>query len=66
MGGVDKLDFLLKIYRTFIKSKKWTLRVMTHCIDMALANSRLEYKKDCEQLQVKKQKYWIYYILDSK
>lgn len=22
MGGVDKLDFLLKIYRTFIKSKK--------------------------------------------
>lgn len=39
MGGVDNLDFLLKIYRTFIKSKKWTLRIMTHCIDMALANS---------------------------
>jgi len=56
MGSVDKLDFLLKIYRTFIKSKKWTLRIMTHCIDMALANSWLEYKKDCEILQVKKTK----------
>jgi len=56
MGGVDKLDFLLKIYRTFIKSKKWTLRIMTHCIDMSLANSWLEYKKDCAILQVKKTK----------
>lgn len=56
MGGVDKLDFLLKIYRTFIKSKKWTLRIMTHCIDMSLANSWLEYKKDCAILQVNKTK----------
>ena len=25
MGGVDKLDFLVSIYRIFIKSRNWTL-----------------------------------------
>lgn len=25
MGGVDKLDFLITIYRIFIRARKWTL-----------------------------------------
>lgn len=42
MGGVDKLDFLITLYRTFIRSRKWTLRMFTHAIDLACANSWLE------------------------
>lgn len=44
MGGVDKHDMLVSLFRTFIKSRKWTLKMVTHCIDMACSNSWLEYK----------------------
>ncbi|KAF2903101.1 hypothetical protein ILUMI_03089 [Ignelater luminosus] len=35
IGGVDFLDQLLSYYRIFIRSKKWTLRVITHMIEQA-------------------------------
>lgn len=38
MGGVDLLDQLISLYRIFIRSKKWTLRVTMHMIDFALVN----------------------------
>ncbi|XP_031358741.1 piggyBac transposable element-derived protein 3-like isoform X1 [Photinus pyralis] len=44
MGGVDKLDFLLSLYRSYVRSKKWTVRMITHAIDLALVNSWLEYR----------------------
>lgn len=46
MGGVDKFDQLISYYRVFIKSKKWTLRMISHAIDMAIVNSWLEYIVD--------------------
>eukprot|EP00102_Acyrthosiphon_pisum_P021760 XP_016658970.1 PREDICTED: piggyBac transposable element-derived protein 3-like isoform X2 [Acyrthosiphon pisum] len=46
MGGVDKHDQLVSYFRTFIKSRKWTLRMVTHAFDMATVNSWLEYKMD--------------------
>jgi len=57
MGGVDKIDQLIAYYRIFIKSKKWTLRMMFHAIDMACCNSWLEYLKDCDKFKIKK-KSW--------
>lgn len=39
MGGVDKMDMLVSIYRIFIKSRKWTLRAIYHAIDIAAVNS---------------------------
>lgn len=50
MGGVDKCDHLLSLYRIFIKSRKWTLRLITHGIDMAVINSWVEYKKEAKNL----------------
>nr|XP_039270996.1 piggyBac transposable element-derived protein 3-like [Styela clava] len=42
MGGVDKLDFPISLYRTKAKTKKWP--VIFHFMDFALANSWLEYR----------------------
>ena len=54
MGGVDKLDQLISLYRTFIKSRKWTLRMVTHAIDLAVVNSWLEYRRSAEQQGTRK------------
>lgn len=37
---------MLSYYRVFIKSKKWTLRMMMHAVDLAVTNSWLEYRGD--------------------
>jgi hypothetical protein len=46
MGGVDVLDQCISYYRIWIKSKKWTLRMIFHAIDIAAVNSWIEYRKD--------------------
>lgn len=49
MGGVDLMNQMVSYYRIFIRSKKWTLRMVTHFIDFAVINSWIEYKNDCEK-----------------
>jgi hypothetical protein len=46
MGGVEKHDQLISFFKTFIKSRKWTLWMVTHAFNMAIVNSWLEYKMD--------------------
>uniref|UniRef100_A0A672KZ53 PiggyBac transposable element-derived protein domain-containing protein n=1 Tax=Sinocyclocheilus grahami TaxID=75366 RepID=A0A672KZ53_SINGR len=36
MGGVDLLNQLVSLYRTEIRSRKWTLRMITHAFDLAM------------------------------
>ena len=43
-GGVDKIDFLISLYRISAKTKKWPLRFFFHFLDLALANSWLKYR----------------------
>ncbi|CAK1599208.1 unnamed protein product [Parnassius mnemosyne] len=38
MGGVDILDQSMEYYRTFMKTRKWTLKVILHFIDLAVCN----------------------------
>lgn len=52
MGGIDKQDMLISLYRTEIKSKKWTLRLITHEFDIAVTNSWLEYRLDANNLGI--------------
>lgn len=47
MGGVDILDQQMEYYRAFIKTKKWTLKVFIHFLDLALVNSWRLYRNDC-------------------
>lgn len=53
MGG-DKLDFLVSLYRIYLRSKKWTLRAFFHFIDLDVTNSWIEYHIDAEKLQIPK------------
>jgi len=45
MGGVDKADMLLALYRCFFKSRKWYKRLIFHFIDLCVNNSWLLYTK---------------------
>ncbi|XP_040064051.1 piggyBac transposable element-derived protein 2-like [Ixodes scapularis] len=49
MGGVDKVDFLVALYRTTIRSRKWTLRMIFHFMNLAVVNAWLEYRKDADR-----------------
>jgi hypothetical protein len=54
MGGADICDQLLEAYRTFLKTNKWTLKIIIHFIVLASANVCLEYKEDCRKSQIPK------------
>ena len=56
MGGVDKFDFLISLYRTTIRSRKWTLRMIFHAVDMAVTNSWIEYKLKSQKLGIPNKK----------
>lgn len=56
MGGVDLLDQLMSYYRTFIKSKKWPLRMIFHASDLAVVQAYREYDTDNDLLGIPKAK----------
>nr|XP_037280463.1 piggyBac transposable element-derived protein 3-like [Rhipicephalus microplus] len=49
MGGVDTCDQLIEYYRVAVKTKKWTLKVSLHIVDLAIANCLLEYRDACRK-----------------
>lgn len=54
MGGVDLLDQMIGLYRIYIRSRKWTLRLIFHAVDLAVTNSWFEYRRDCNRQQIPK------------
>ncbi len=56
MGGVDKLDQLISLYRIDIRSRKWPLRMISHAFDVAVVNSWLEHRRDNERKGTEPQK----------
>ena len=34
MGGVNLSDMLISLYRTNIKTKRWYIKVLYHCVDL--------------------------------
>lgn len=54
MGGVDICDQLMECYRTWIKTKKWTLKTIIHLLDLVLVNSWLLYREELKKTANKK------------
>ena len=50
MGGIDKSDMLVHLYRTPMKSKRWYMRLFAYVIDICLTNAWLLYRRDCQAL----------------
>lgn len=46
MGGADLIDRMISYYRMSARTKKWTIRMLIHVTDLALAKSWLLYRKD--------------------
>ena len=44
MGGFDKGDMLMALYRTCMKSKKWYKRVLMYLTDLCVTNAWLLYR----------------------
>ena len=53
MGGIDKSDMLVQLYKTPMKSKRWYLRLFAYCIDVSIVNAWLLYRRDCKSLKQK-------------
>lgn len=51
MGGVDVCDQQMECYRTWIKTRKWTLKVALHFIDLSIVNAWMEYREDSQKLR---------------
>ena len=49
MGGVDLLDRMVSYYRTSARTKKWTVRVIHHMLDVTATNCWIEYKNELER-----------------
>lgn len=54
MGGVDLMNQFISYYRTFIRSKKWALRMISHFVDFAVVQCWIENKNECQKLELPK------------
>lgn len=64
MGGVDMNDRYISYYRMISRTKKWTVRTIFHMVDLALANSWIQYRNDRRQLGDHRKD--IFQLLDFK
>ncbi|KAI3366108.1 hypothetical protein L3Q82_009927 [Scortum barcoo] len=52
IGGIDKSDMLVHLYRTPMKSKRWYMRLFAYAVDVSITNAWVMYRRDCKSLDV--------------
>lgn len=65
MGVVNFYNRLISFYRIKIKSKKRTLRLIFHAVDIEFTNSWLEYKMLCD-VEIQKKEFLIFWYFECK
>ena len=50
MGGVDRLDHMIALYRSWIRSRKFYHKIFFHFVDMMCATAWREYREDAAKL----------------
>ena len=50
MGGVDKFDMLMALYRCEHKTRKWYRPIFLWTLHLCVVNGWLHYRRDCKQL----------------
>lgn len=50
MGGVDKFDMLMALYRCEHKTRKWYRPIFLWALHLCVVNGWLHYRRDCKQL----------------
>ena len=56
MGGIGLADMLISLYRTTVRTKRWYLKVLFHCVDTSKVKVWLLYCCHCNQLNISKKK----------
>ena len=54
MGGVDLADMFIALYSSSMKTHRWYLKVLIHCVDIYKVNSWLLYRRYGNQLSIPK------------
>lgn len=54
MRGVNICNQLWEYYFTFLKTKKWISKCILHSIDVAITNSWMEYRLNCNEAKIPK------------
>lgn len=52
IGGIDKSDMLVHLYRTPLRAKRWYMRLFAYAIDVSLTNAWIMYRRDSKALGV--------------
>lgn len=52
MGGTDRSNMMVNLYRTPLKSKRWYMQLFVYAIDVNLTNAWVFYRWDCKALDV--------------
>ena len=53
MGGVDKANALMGLYKTPSKAKRWYFAIFTYLLDISVVNAWIVYRQDCSALNQK-------------
>ncbi|XP_069957776.1 piggyBac transposable element-derived protein 2 isoform X1 [Cherax quadricarinatus] len=53
MGGIDKSNMLVHLYKTPMKSKRWYMRLFAYIIDLAVVNAWVLYCRDSRAIKQK-------------